>query len=144
MQFFYCSKRECRMLFYFSINATMFPSVASCMEYLISVFVAGHIFFWVKSRIIYLFAFFGFSTVMDASRWVIQSYSHHFSYIVPLYFDWFFFFFGKLFYFDWLLVLKITLWSYLLKKKKKLCEVMIYERNGTIFTLFTTATVTSD
>ena len=26
----------------------------------------------------------------------------------------FFFFFGKLFYFDWLLVLKITLWSYLL------------------------------
>ena len=64
------------------------------------------------------FCFFGFSTVMDASRWVIQSYSHHFSYIVPLYFDWFFFF-GKLFYFDWLLVLKITLWSYLLKKKKK-------------------------
>ena len=32
---------------------------------------------------------------------------------------WLVFFFGKLFYFDWLLVLKITLWSYLLKKKKK-------------------------
>ena len=53
------------------------------------------------------------------------SYSHHFSYIVPL---------DNIvpLYFDWLLVLKITLWSYLLKnKKKKLCEVMIYERNAT-------------
>ena len=107
--------------------------------------VCGGPYLFLGQKSYYLpFCFFGFSTVMDASRWVIQSYSHHFSYIVPLYFDWFFFFFGKLFYFDWLLVLKITLWSYLLKKKKKLCEVMIYERNGTIFTLFTTATVTSD
>ena len=146
MQFFYFSKRECRMLFYFSINATMFPWVASCMEYLIFVFVAGHIFFWVKSRIIYLFAFLVFPLwwMRVGGSYSHTHYSHHFSYIVPLYFDWFFFFFGKLFYFDWLLVLKITLWSYLLKKKKKLSEVMIYERNGTIFTLFTTATVTSD
>ena len=134
------------MLFYFSINATMFPWVASCMEYLIFVFVAGHIFFWVKSRIIYLFAFLVFPL------WWMRvggSYGHtHIISLISCHFILigFFLFFGKLFYFDWLLVLKITLWSYLLKKKKKkkLCEVMICERNGTIFTLFTTATVTSD
>ena len=40
----------------------------------------------------------------------------------------FFFFFGKLFYFDWLLVLKITLWSYLLKKKN---SVKLWFMNAT-------------
>ena len=63
---FYFGKRECRMLFYFSINATMwmwlgmFPWVASCREYLIFVFEAGHIFFLVKSRIITFLLFWFF------------------------------------------------------------------------------------